>query len=204
MDALNDYVNTKLLAFWRYAKENEATPGIPPEVPEGFTAIVYEGENTWNIRNTTGIVAPEDPIFTKHKRFWAILLAQLGIRNYRTIKNEYCGSPLEPWYEFQLYGCTWKMGPRKRVFVIEVEAPETLEKSLDFIALKLAAKTDQVTFYDNTRLGETCTVGIHAWSRKFPEPAQAPKPPPTLTCLDGLKDLIHVKLVVEKFRLDQE
>jgi hypothetical protein len=29
MDALNDYVNTKLLAFWRYAKENEATPGIP-------------------------------------------------------------------------------------------------------------------------------------------------------------------------------
>jgi hypothetical protein len=123
-----------------------------------------------------------------------------------------------------------RWGPRKRVFVIEVEAPETLEKSLDFIALKLAAKTDQVTFYDNTRLGETCTVGIHAWSRKklieyfylllspiaaaaddeanslqFPEPAQAPKPPPTLTCLDMDEILQSIQLkLVEKFRLDQE
>lgn len=166
-----NYANGPLMAQWRKVWDQHSdkvdsrpeTP-TPPALPAGmlaYTGVHVNGELRWigphDAESTKNVQAPEDPIFTRHKEYWAKLLEELGIKEYQPAKNRYCGSPLEPWYEFTLHGVKVAVGPRKRVDVIEVQMPPPFQCQ----ELYEKGKQDGVTVDQNS---------IHAWTReKFVE-----------------------------------
>ena len=167
--AAEAYVNDSLLAQWRTARETSSETPPLAELPEGVLARVgkyqkgdqgKDGHFDWSrwldTELTKGVQAPEDPIFTHHKKRWLEILKELGVESFQTIPNRYNCNKLEPWYTFFLHGRKVIVGPRKRVDVLELE-----DKSFRCKGLKAVAEKDSVTFYD---------YGIHAWSTdKFVE-----------------------------------
>jgi hypothetical protein len=168
------WINGPMMAQWRlvwdqwsdkFCRDARPVTPLPPTLPKGVIAFIKRAGSTpcppsttmwagpYDENDTKDVLAPEDPIFTKHKAYWSKLLAELGIKEYQPTRNRYCGTPLEPWYEFSLHGACVVVGPRKRVDVIEVEKTPPFECP----ELQLAGKRDNVTVYKN---------GIHAWKRE--------------------------------------
>ena len=158
-------VNDVLLSQWRYNKKKGLTNTVPPQMPDGvslYSCIRTDGKvsgwQEFTKATTMGVEAPEDPILTEHNEFWKGIFEELRIPNPTEIKNQYCGSKLEPWYEFEINGTKWVMGPRKRVNVIEVRSPTPIL----FTAIRALATRDKVTQYEE----EVNSFGVHAWDRK--------------------------------------
>jgi hypothetical protein len=166
--AVERWVNGPMMAQWRLTWDKHANKDMsrpitptPPALPLGVVGYIKRADDEWegpyNAENTKHVQAPEDPILTRHKKYWSELLAELGIEEYTPIKNRYSGSELEPWYKFTLHGAKVVVGPRKRVDVIEVSCSPPFEcPELDAVT-----KKDDVTFYDTTG-----GLGVHAWSKE--------------------------------------
>jgi hypothetical protein len=170
---LDDYVNSRLVAQWRDARSRHegATP-TPPELPSGVVAFLADEASDaptgWGRRftaeSTKGVSAPRDPIAVQHDEYWAKLLSELGVTEYKAVGNDYDGNSLESWYDFTLRGAHFHVGPRKRVDVIEVGRTPPV----DCAEVRALAQKDNVTEYGAGTEEERFVV--HAWVReKFVE-----------------------------------
>ncbi len=168
VDDIQDYVNKDLIPQWRYNKKHNLKATVPPQLPDRvflFTRVEEEdgsprsipGWNCFTKATTLGVQPPEDPILTEHRAYWEGIFEHLNIKDAKEVENRYCGSELEPWYEFQINGTFWIVGPRKRVDVIEVQSPTPL----DFVAIRTLATRDNVTQYEDEN-----SFRVHVWNKK--------------------------------------
>lgn len=108
-------------------------PPIPPQMPEGITCYVLTLDDTWrkvSREETLDLTQPPDPIKVHHDKFFTEIFHgfanELGLDDIprEEIRNEYCGAENEPWFRFILGPNTITLGPRKRVYAIQINAPD--------------------------------------------------------------------------------
>lgn len=120
----------------------------PINLPEGITAYVSRAHQ-WDLAKPFVGKLPKDPRRVRHDRdflevFQAVQEATGQAFAPTERKNGYYEDRTnsEPWYEFQIGGTTFTVGPRKRVTHISFKAA----LPVDYSALQALATTDKVTF----------------------------------------------------------
>jgi hypothetical protein len=126
------------------------TEVYPPQMPETRVANFYQkNDGTWErveAAKSRELEVPEDPILTDNREFfedvWKNLSGNLGLEipERSECKNEYGGK--EPWYFFTLNGVRVRVGWRKRVVSIDLEASRLLSTEL----MRNLAVRDKVTY----------------------------------------------------------
>jgi hypothetical protein len=143
----------------------------PPQIPEGLTIyLLIKGEEPpqWELVNreeTLSLPLPVDPILIDHQEFYNRVFENFQSFNLerKEIPNEYCGAKNQPWYEFTFRGATFKVGPRKRVDAIKVQAP----KGIFTPRIEALARADAVTFTAEHRKGSRAEeLEVHAWTEE--------------------------------------
>lgn len=147
---------------WRNPSES-GEAFIPPQVPSTLVAFTRL-HGRWREcarEETARLLVPLDPIRIRHDEYWEEVfkaLAPLADIKPLMTDNEYCGSRLEPWYQFDVNGALFTVGPRKRVANIRVVFPDGPTPDLSGIAA--VARRDDVTFEMGSHGGI-----IHAWNK---------------------------------------
>lgn len=125
----------------------EATRASMPPDPRRVATLVYF-DTVWNrVRETTGIdVGP---------------VAEVPNGYYNDVNES------DPWFSFTVAGRTYRVGRRKRVVSVGVDAGAA---PINARALQRVAKADQTTFdftalRHPTKVQESSAVTVHAWSQ---------------------------------------
>lgn len=151
---------SEVLAWWD-APAGSIQHKMPPRVPPQLTVFVSEGtfsKDGWTeIKDSLWIASsqmriPEDPALAQHKTklgriFSGLTTAFPGVSlgQISFIDNGYLGrlsSLTEPWVRWTLKDATFTMGPRKRVWCIQVDAPA----GFSTMEIEPVATKDQVTY----------------------------------------------------------
>jgi hypothetical protein len=147
-------------------------PPIPAQMPEGITCYIQISDSIWqwvSREETLALIQPPDPVRVKHDNFFKQIFTELasilGIDNIdrKEIPNEYCGAENEPWYCFNFGSNTIKIGPRKRVYAIKIQA------SNDFDTRELRTVTVEEygnTYSDRGEAGTPTELEVHAWNKE--------------------------------------
>jgi len=151
-------------------------PPIPAQMPEGITCYIQTSTGIWrwvSREETLKLTEPPDPIRVRHDDFFKQVFTELaGIIGIETvareeIPNEYCGSKNEPWYSFNLGSNTIKLGPRKRVYAIKIQAPNGFEtKQLRAVTVE---EYNNTYWNDGDWQGKAATaskIEVHAWNKE--------------------------------------
>lgn len=174
-------------ALWAYdndagrrGRPSMVPPPEPLNVPLGVVAFVLRPEgwvrsqppaaidsvsNLFGVRNDP---LPPDPLRVRWDAFWTGVFDQLatdtGLHvDRQEIPNRYYPDPTnaEPWWTFNLGGITFTIGPRKRVFSIEMSSNAPFSDK----ALSEAAAADSVTFSTKAIWQDAATAEINQWLR---------------------------------------
>jgi len=133
--------------------ENPDRPDVvyapdPINLPAGVTAFVSR-KGKWEAAKPLVGKLPRDPVRVRHDRFYSEVFKavqdSLGLTFTTTERaNGYYSDKFlsEPWYDFEVAGITFTVGPRKRVTHISFKAPAPV----GYAQLQALAKRDNVTF----------------------------------------------------------
>lgn len=147
--------------------------GLPPMVPQCVTVFHPLDDGEWLMidhTKTVDIAVPADPIRVRHDTYFNEVFAkledELGKIHRTEVKNEYCGSENEPWYQFSIGKVVFTIGPRKRVIAVKITAPEGISTD----AIRNIAQADQTTYtadggWQSDALIATA-IEVHAWTKE--------------------------------------
>ncbi|MFA6594301.1 MAG: hypothetical protein WCT16_03525 [Candidatus Buchananbacteria bacterium] len=151
-------------------------PPIPAQMPEGITCYVQTSAGIWRWvprEETLVLTQPSDPIRVRHDDFFNHVFTELannlGVESIarEEVPNEYCGAANEPWYCFKLGNNTIKLGPRKRVYSIKIQAPNGFEtKQLRAVTVDEYNNTywDGSNWHGNAEI--SFELEVHAWNKE--------------------------------------
>lgn len=150
-------------------------PPIPAQMPEGVVCSIQLANGEWRTitrEETLNLVQPPDPIRVQHDAFFNTFFeefaAKIGVEkiNRYEVKNEYCGADNQPWYTFMLGKNKIKIGPRKRVYAVKVNAPQGFEtKKLRDVVVNTYNNTYYVGNDWHSELPKAESIEVHAWDK---------------------------------------
>lgn len=119
---------------------------------------------------TVDITVPADPIRVRQDTYFNEVFAkledELGKIERTEVKNEYCCSENEPWYQFSIGKVVFTIGPRKRVIAVKITAPEGINTD----AIRNVAQADQTIYtadggWQSDAIIATA-IEVHAWTKE--------------------------------------
>jgi len=141
------------LACEKMWHDNPTKPSIlrapdPINLPEGVIAYVSRA-GEWDRAETVTGELPADPLRVRWDTYFDEVFSQVamlidGAITRTEIPNRYYDDKLqaEPWWQFNIEGTTFVVGPRKRVINVDI----IFAKPTDVSTLRAIAETDKVTF----------------------------------------------------------
>jgi hypothetical protein len=158
----------KITSTPEYRRPPGFEPPIPANIPDNMYLRLLKSNDEYELvtsEQSRGLETPPDPIRVRHDEYYLPILEQFGL-DYELIPNEYCGAANEPWYKLNVGGVEIKIGPRKRVTSIIVNAPQ----GMGVVTIAKAAKDDQTTYFADSVWQSNAEIArnleVHAWTNE--------------------------------------